>query len=144
MSLFTADALKDAPVRTVLNPGKYKCRLVRAQEILSKQKQTPGVEFEFDVVAGPIQENRADPAGRKIFGTIYSSTVPENRGPFYSRIHALADACDFDLASCAGMDETEFTGYFLTTILNRELVVSVDNESYNNKLRETISGFSHL
>lgn len=144
MSLFDSSALASAPVRTILNPGKYHCRINKAVQILSNQKQTPGIEFEFEVVIGPIQENNSDPSGRKVFGSIYSSKDPEKRGPFYSRIHALADAVDFDLTAYAGMSSEEFTPLFLGTLLQKELVVTVGNEEYNGKVRETINGFSHL
>jgi len=144
MGLFDADALSSAPVRSVLNPGKYQCRCVKAVEIVSKNKGTPGIDLQFVVITGQIQENNSDPANHNIFGQIYSSVDPSKRGTFYSKMHALADAADIDLAQYAGMSSEEFTPMFLDSLVNTVIVVDVDNETYNGNLKETIKGFSKV
>ncbi len=144
MGLFDADALSKAPVRSVLNPGKYQCRVLKAVEMVSKNKGTPGIDLQFVVIQGQIQENNSDPANHNIFGQIYSSNDPDKRGPFYSRMHALADSADIDLTQFAGMDADEFTPMFLDMLVGRDIVVSIDNETYMGNLKETIKGFSKL
>jgi len=144
MGLFDAESLSSAPVRSVLNPGKYQCRIVKAVEMVSKNKGTPGIDLQFVVVVGPVQENNSDPANHNIFGQIYSSNDPSKRGTFYSKMHSLADAADIDLAQYVGMSSEEFTPMFLDSLINCVIVVDVDNETYNGNLKETIKSFSKV
>lgn len=145
MSLFSAEALSSAPVRTLLNPGRYSVRIVDAKEVVSKQKQTPGLELTLEVLPGnAIQENNSDPAGRKLFNTIYSSLDPSKRGMFYSRLHALADAVDFDLSAGVGISEEEFTALFIAYLFQKEMVISVKQPQSADDRYEEIGGYFHL
>lgn len=144
MSLFNADTLSSAPVRTLLDPGRYHVRINGAKEVVSNQKNTPGVELSLEVVIGQIQENKTDPAGRKLFTTIWKSQDETKQGMFYGQLHKIADAVGFDLAAFAGMDADEFTLLFLEALLQKELGVKVIIETYNNKEKEVVSDFFAL
>lgn len=144
MSLFDADALSSAPVRSVLNPGKYQVRILKALEMVSKNKGTPGLDFQFVVTAGPVQDNGNACENHNIFAQLYSSLDPTKRGTFYSKLHALANAALIDLEQFSGLDADEFTPMFLEMLLNRDIVVTIDNETYQGNLKEVVKSFSAL
>lgn len=144
MGLFDASALANAPVRSVLNPGKYTARIVKAAEILSAKKGTPGLDIELIVTNGPTQESGSEPINHHIFTQIYSSTDPTKRGPFFSRVHALADAANIDLATFEGMSAEEFTPMFLETLLNRDVIVVISNEEYQGNPKEVVKTFEKI
>ena len=141
MGLFDASALANAPVRSVLNPGKYSARILSAKEILSSKKNTPGLEIELVVTNGPTQESGSEPINHHSFATLYSSNDPTKRGPFFSRVHGLADAAGIDLASFEGMPAEEFTPVFLETLINRDVVMVIANELYEGNPKEVVKGF---
>ena len=144
MALFSAQALKDAPVRQVLEPGKYHVRINKMAKTTSRNKGTPGVEFDFEVVIGALQSNGADPQGRHIFATVWGSSNPENLGMFMGRMKALALATDFDFSLGDSMDDDAFEQLFYDSCLQKEIILKLGNEKYNGEERETIAGFAHL
>lgn len=142
MPLFTAEALAAAPVRSVLDPGKYRARIIKVENTVSAQKGTPGVSLEFVITPGNmIQSSGSDPQNHHTFATIWSSNDPTKTGPFFSKMHGLADAAGIDLAQFAGMTPDAFETSFYQTLLNREVVIQVANRDYNGSPQEEVKNF---
>jgi hypothetical protein len=145
MAAFSAKELRDAPVRVCLEPAPYHIRIMKAKAIKSSQKGTDGIEFDLQVVSGPIQSNRADPMNRHIFSQIFSSNEPANRGPFFSKMKALALATGFDFESVPeDIDDETFQQMLLDYVFQRECIVQIDNETYKGEKREKIVTFKAL
>lgn len=142
MSLFSADALASAPVRTVPEPGKYMVEFVKAEETISKQKFTPGVHFEVVITDGPIQSNNSSPVGQHIFADWWKSKDPEKQGTFLGQMHGLTDAVEIDLSQFSGMSDEEFTAELFSMLIGRQVVATVDNEVYQGNAKAVIKRFS--
>jgi hypothetical protein len=143
MSLFTAEALAAAPVRSVLDPGKYRATIVKAEQIISEQKRTPGIGLELVVTPGNmIQQSGSDPQNHHTFANIYSSNDPSKTGPFLSKIHGLADAANIDLTQFVGMDKDTFTATFLQMLVSREVVMTIAQRDYMGTPQEEVKSFS--
>lgn len=144
MSMFSAKALRDAPVTQTLEPGRYQARIVKASRTVSARTGTPGIEFEYQVTVGPIQSTGADPRNRHVFDTLWASKDPDKLGPFLQRIKKLAIATNFDLNSASGLSDDQFEEALLTHLLQKELVIKIGNEEYNGNLREKVLDFYPL
>lgn len=145
MALFSASALRDAPVRSVIEPGKYPVRIAALKKVTSRDKGTPGYEFDLELLPGAaLQSNGADPSGRHIFSTLWASTDPAKLGPFLGRIKKLALSAGFDFAAMDGMPDDQAEQYLLDFLFQKEVGVKVKNEEYNGELREVIADFFAL
>lgn len=142
MPLFTAEALAAAPVRSVLDPGKYRARIIKVEKTISTNKGTPGVAIELVVTPGNlIQQSGSDPQNHHIFTTVWSSSDPTKTGPFFSKMHGLADAAMVDLAAFVGMDGDAFEQAFYQALLSREVVVLMGQRDYNGSMQEEVKNF---
>jgi hypothetical protein len=144
MSIFSAKALRDAPVTQTLEPGRYQARIIKVNRTASARTGTSGIEFEYQVTVGPIQSTGSDPRNRHVFDTLWASKDPDKLGPFLQRIKKLAMATSFDLDSAAGMTDDQFEEALLTHLLQKELVIKIGNEEYNGNLRERVIDFYPL
>lgn len=143
MALFTAEALAAAPVRSVLDPGKYRATILKAAQCISEQKRTPGIELELVVTPGNmIQQSGSDPQNHHTFASIWSSLDSTKTGPFFSKVHGLADAANIDLAQFAGMDADTFTVTFLENLIGKEVVMTIAQREYMGNMQEEVKGFS--
>jgi len=142
--MFSAKALRDAPVTQTLEPGRYQARIVKVNRTASTRTGTPGIEFEFQIVMGPLQSNGADPRNRHVFDTIWASKDPSKIGPFLQRIKKLAIATNFDLDGAAAMSDDQFEEALLAHLMQKELVIKLGNEEYNGNLREKVLDFYPL
>jgi hypothetical protein len=144
MSVFSAKALRDAPVTQTLEPGRYQARIVKVNRTASARTGTPGIEFEYQVTVGPIQSNGSDPRNRHVFDTLWASQDIDKLGPFLQRMKKLAIATNFDLNSDVGGTDDQFEEVFLAHLLQKELVIKIGNEEYNGNLRERVIDFYPL
>jgi hypothetical protein len=143
MSLFTAEALAAAPVRSVLDAGRYRFTILKAEQGRSKDKGTPSIDLELVVTPGNmIQQSGSDPQNHHSFCSIWSSNDPTKTGPFFSKVHGLADAANIDLAQFTGMDADTFTATFLQLLIGREVIGILKQREYMGNMQEEITGFA--
>ena len=131
MAIFNVEEVRNAQINTVVDPGWYLVSVVKAEETESKQKHTPEVKIEYEILAGPEQVDGRVIEGKHLFDHIYFP-IGKSNDISNATIKKLCVSAGLDLATS---DDP------LSDLVGRELKVSVKHEDYKGDPQERIQGY---
>lgn len=132
MAMINTEGLANAPVNTCLVKGIYRTMIVKAEPIVSKTKNTPGIHFEGEIQDGTVQPNGSYPAGRHISWDIWIPVAPGK-----GRDSGLSKLKQLEL--CVGIEPSENTqtDEFVGKVVDLRTAV----EEYNGEDKEKVQGY---
>ena len=133
MSVIHVRGLSTAPTSDIFDKGRYLAEIVSAEPVVSKNKGTPGIKFDFLILQGPAQESGSEPAGRHLFWTMW---LPET-GPGYAMgLTKLARLC-----KAAGIPPED--DFDCDVVTGRRVILTVRvSQSDNGEDQNDVSSFS--
>ena len=127
MAIFNIKGFSTAPVNTIVDEGWYHVQIIEAKGVISREKQTPGIEINVSVLNGPVQQATGTvPYGKRVRSTIWvNNQIGQSQLAKICKILGIPQNDDMDL--------DQFTG--------REILAKVGHEEYNGEDRERFTGW---
>jgi len=132
MAIFNVESVKNAPLNSVADEGTYLVTIAKASLGESKQKKTPAVDLDYEIVAGPEQKDGRIIEGKHIFQHIYFPAGKDN-GISERTLKQLCKAAKVELDG----DENDI----MESLNGAELKIVVKHRMYNGEAQEDIKSY---
>lgn len=132
MAIFNASAVRSAPLRSVVDEGSYRVRIVSVKAGASKQKGTPCLNFDYCIEAGPAQVDGRIVEGKHVFQALY-----------FGENHEVSDRNLRQLCVAAGV-EIEDEEQVLRDLEGREVIIAIKHRDYNGEPQEDVKGYKKV
>jgi len=131
MAIFNPESVRNAPINSVVDAGTYLVRIAKASAGVSKQKQTPSVDLEYEIIAGPEQIDGRVIAGKHVFQHIYFPVGKSNE---------VSNATIKRLCKATGV-EIDSDEQVLSDLVDRELKIKIAHREYQGEPQEDVKGY---
>lgn len=129
MPIFNVEAVKNAPINSVVDEGWYLVKVEKASIGASKQKGTPSIDLEYIIEAGPAQVDGRMIEGKHLFQHIYFGANTE-----------VSERAVKQLCKAAGV-EIESEDQILADLPGRSLKVQIKHREYQGEPQEEVRGY---
>jgi hypothetical protein len=130
MAIFNVEAIKKAPLRSVVDEGWYLVEITKAATGESKQKHTPSIDIDYSVSAAPEQLDGRDCTGHRIFQHIY----------FSDKNSDVSARTMKQLCKAAGV-ELDSEEQILEDLVGKELKIQIKHREYQGEIQEEVKSY---